>query len=63
MNKKQNMLLRELHLNPRKITEKDRELLPGLHYCEEWDGMVVWDGDIEAEMCHQSCGHPSNKGE
>ncbi len=31
------------------ITEDDLVILPGLHFCHEWDGLLIWDG-LPAEM-------------
>lgn len=51
MNKEQiNLRLDEIHRTG-VITEKDKELLPGVHFCWCWDGLPVAEGCIEATVC------------
>jgi hypothetical protein len=43
--------IKELTLHPdRKFTDHERELLPGLHDCPEWDG-PIFSGMKEWDAC------------
>jgi hypothetical protein len=37
------------------ITEEDRELLPGIHFCLDWDGLAIFEKCIEYPLCN--CPH------
>ena len=34
-----------------KIEPMDREVLPGLHFCAEWDGLAIFNKTPEWELC------------
>ena len=33
------------------ITEDDKRALPGVHFCDDWDGLPIFDGSPEKECC------------
>ena len=39
------------------ITKEDRALLPGVHFCNDWDGLPVCDDSPEKSCC--TCTFPT----
>lgn len=36
------------------ITEEDRKIFPGIHFCQDWDFLLIWDG-LPDEMMRCVC--------
>lgn len=47
----QEALLTRIDIAGRAITDRDRVICPGLHYCPDWGGMLVCDDSTEARKC------------
>jgi carotenoid cleavage dioxygenase-like enzyme len=41
------------------ITKEDKLKVPGIHFCHDWDGMVVAPGCVEWDIC--TCFNKSEK--
>lgn len=50
MNEKQWTALRRIDMTG-EITEQDKAFLPGLHFCDDWDQLPIYDDSPEKESC------------
>lgn len=58
MTKKQAKRFREID-NGSLINEQDRKLFPGIHFCPEWDYLLIWDGLTNEMACCICFSHSS----
>jgi hypothetical protein len=51
LNKEQHKLLMKYDCSGEEINQKDLKILPGFHYCPDWDFMAMCDDSPEIITC------------